>query len=224
MTQLTPNYDTVIFDLDGTLLYTLTDLTTAVNAAMHRFGWQERTLEEMRHFVGNGITRLVERALPEELRTPEYIASARRDFIDFYIEHIDHHTCPYEGIEEMLSELSDAGVLLAVASNKFNDGTRKLINRFFVKFTFASVYGNRENVPLKPAPDVLNEIAAECGVDASACFMVGDSGVDMDCAKSANIRSIGVTWGFRCREELEEHYADSIVDTPQDVVRIILGK
>lgn len=218
------NKKVAIFDLDGTLLNTIGDLAVACNHMLRLRNLNEHTYDDYCHFVGNGITRLVERALPEELRTPEYIASARRDFIDFYIEHIDHHTCPYEGIEEMLSELSDAGVLLAVASNKFNDGTRKLINRFFVKFTFASVYGNRENVPLKPAPDVLNEIAAECGVDASACFMVGDSGVDMDCAKSANIRSIGVTWGFRCREELKEHCADSIVDTPQDVVRIILGK
>lgn len=213
-----------IFDLDGTLLNTIGDLAVACNHMLRLRHLTEHTYEEYCHFVGNGITRLVERALPEELRTEDYIAAARRDFVDFYIEHIDHHTCPYEGIEEMLATLSAAGIKLAVASNKFNTGTRKLIHRFFGHIPFAAIYGNRDNVPLKPAPDVLNEIVAECKTTATECFMVGDSGVDMDCAKRAGIYSIGVTWGFRCREELEQHCAEYIVDTPQDVVRIILKK
>lgn len=213
-----------IFDLDGTLLNTIGDLAVACNHMLRLRNLTEHTYEEYCHFVGNGITRLVERALPEELRTEEYIAAARCDFIDFYIEHIDCHTCPYEGIEEMLATLSAAGVKLAVASNKFNAGTRKLINRFFGHIPFAAIYGNRDNVPLKPAPDVLNEIVTECETSATECFMIGDSGVDIDCAKRAGIRSIGVTWGFRCREELEQHGAEHIVDTPQDVVRIILER
>ena len=213
-----------IFDLDGTLLNTIGDLAVACNHMLRLRNLAEHTYEEYCHFVGNGITRLVERALPEELRTEEYIATARRDFIEFYVEHIDCHTTPYEGIEEMLATLSAAGIRLAVASNKFNAGTRKLIGRFFGNIPFAAIYGNRDNVPLKPAPDVLNEIIEECQTTATECFMIGDSGVDMDCAKRAGICSIGVTWGFRCREELVQHCAEHIVDTPQDVVRLILGK
>ncbi len=212
---------TVIFDLDGTLLNTIGDLAVSCNVMLSKRSLNEHTYDEYCHFVGNGITRLVERALPEHLRTEEYIASARRDFLDHYIAHIDIHTRPYDGIRELLAHLQDEGVNLAVASNKFNDGTRKLMAEFFPDIRFAAVYGNRDGVPFKPHPHVLYEIMEQCGSSAEECCMVGDSGVDMQTAHNAGVRSIGVAWGFRAREELVENRAMRIVDSPAEIIPVL---
>lgn len=211
-----------VFDLDGTLLNTIGDLAVACNHMLALRSMEGHTYEEYCGFVGNGITRLVERAIPEGLRTVEYIAAARRDFLEYYFDHIDIHTHPYEGVHALLRRLSAAGVMLAVASNKFDAGTKRLIERFFPDVPFVAVYGNREGFPLKPDAALLQTIIAECGGDASQCWMVGDSGVDMQTAHAAGARSIGVSWGFRSREELSENGAGVIADTVDEVFSAIV--
>ncbi len=174
------NTELVIFDLDGTLLNTIGDLAVSCNAVLALRGLPQHSYEEYCHFVGNGILRLVERALPEPLRTPENVALVRADFVKYYTEHIDTYTKPYDGIPELVAELRRRGVRLAVASNKFQTGTEKLIGLFFPPETFDVVFGQRPDVPLKPSPAVVEEILARTGTAPERVLYVGDSGVDME--------------------------------------------
>lgn len=210
-----------VFDLDGTLLDTIGDLAVACNHMLALRGLGSHTLEEYRTMVGNGIMRLVERALPEQLRTTEYVAEARRDFVAYYIDHIDIHTRPYEGIREVLHTLQDEGWALAVASNKFDAGTKRLIAGFFPEVTFKAIYGNREGFPLKPDAALLELIMSECGATPETTFMIGDSGVDIQTAQASGVRSVGCSWGFRPRTELEEIGADYIVNKPLEIVELL---
>ena len=179
------------------------------------------TYEEYCSFVGNGIMRLVERALPEELRTPDYVKSARKDFVDYYIDHIDAHTIPYEGMVELVNLLQQRGAKLAVASNKFQAGTEKLIKKFFPSIEWVEICGNREGVPLKPDTALVDMILEKAGVERKGCVMIGDSGVDIQTAHNAGITSVGVSWGFRSREELGENGADYIADTADELLHIL---
>ena len=210
-----------IFDLDGTLLNTIGDLAVACNVALALRGLPQHSYAEYCGFVGNGIMRLVERALPEPLRTPENVALARADFVRYYTEHIDTYTRPYEGIPALLAELTRRGVRLAVASNKFQAGTEKLAACFFPDIRFAAVLGQREGVPLKPDPAVAEEVLALTGVARREALFVGDSGIDILTAKAAGIRSAGVAWGFRARAELEEAGADHIVERAEELLAIL---
>ena len=211
----------VIFDLDGTLLDTIGDLAVACNAVLGVRGLPQHTYEEYCHFVGNGILRLVERALPELLRTPETVAAVRADFVKYYTEHIDAHTRPYDGIPELIAELARRGVALAVASNKFQAGTEKLVGLFFPGGTFAAVLGQRPGVPLKPSPAVVEEILARMGTAREEVLYVGDSGVDIETAAAAGVRSAGVTWGFRDRAELIAAGARHLVDRPGELLELL---
>ena len=215
------NTELVIFDLDGTLLDTIGDLAVACNAMLALRGLPQHSYEEYCHFVGNGILRLVERALPEVLRTPENVAAARADFVKYYIDHIDCHTKPYAGIPELLQELTRRGVRMAVASNKFQAGTEKLIARFFPGVEFVAVFGQRPDVPLKPDPAVVDEILARADTPKERVLYVGDSGVDMQTARAAGVRSAGVTWGFRDREELQAAGACQLVDRPDQLIALL---
>lgn len=210
-----------IFDLDGTLLNTIGDLATACDHMLALRNLPQHTYEEYCSFVGNGIMRLVERALPEELRTPDYVAAARRDFVDFYIEHIDHKTVPYEGMVELLCDLQRDGAHLAVASNKFQAGTEKLIRKFFPTIDFIEICGNREGVPLKPDTALVDLILGKAGIERQNCYMIGDSGVDMQTARNASIHGVGVSWGFRSREELEMHESHAIADSVEELREIL---
>lgn len=210
-----------IFDLDGTLLNTIGDLATACDHMLALRNLPTHTYEEYCSFVGNGIMRLVERALPEKLRTPDYVAAARRDFVDFYIEHIDHKTVPYEGMVELLCDLQRDGAHLAVASNKFQAGTEKLIRKFFPTIDFVEICGNREGVPLKPDTALVDLILGKAGIERQNCYMIGDSGVDMQTARNASIHGVGVSWGFRSREELEMHEPHAIADTVEELREIL---
>lgn len=215
------NTELVIFDLDGTLLDTIGDLAAACNAVLAPRGLPQHSYAEYCHFVGNGIMRLVERALPEELRIPELVAAVRADFVEYYTAHIDLLTKPYDGIEELVAELSGCDVRMAVASNKFQAGTEKLIRRFFPSVAFDAVFGQRAGVPLKPDPAVVEEILALTGVARARVLYVGDSGVDMQTASAAGVRSAGVTWGFRDRAELESAGAQHIVDRPAELLELL---
>lgn len=213
-------YDLIIFDLDGTLLNTISDLAEAANVMLRKRNLPQHTYEEYCTFVGNGIMRLVERALPEEQRTAERVAAAREDFLSYYIDHIDRKTKPYEGIVQLLNDLQAEGVSLAVASNKFQAGTRKLIQRFFPEIGWVAVYGQRPNVPLKPDPAVVEEILSEVKIPRERVLYVGDSGVDIETAHRAGIKAVGVTWGFRSRSELEAAGADRIVDCAEEILSL----
>ena len=219
--ETTVNTDLVIFDLDGTLLDTIGDLAVACNAVLALRGLPQHSYEEYCHFVGNGIMRLVARALPEEHRTPYTVAAVRADFVKYYTEHIDAYTKPYDRIPELVAGLVRRGVRIAVASNKFQAGTEKLVRLFFPDVPFAAVFGQREGVPLKPDPAVVEEILSLTGAAKERVLYVGDSGVDMQTAAAAGVRSVGVTWGFRDREELVESGAAHIVDKPAEILDLL---
>lgn len=211
----------VIFDLDGTLLDTIGDLAVACNAVLALRGLPQHSYEEYRRFVGNGIMRLVERALPEPLRTPENVALVRADFVEYYTAHIDAYTRPYDGIVETVAEIARRGIRMAVASNKFQRGTEKLVGRFFPDVVFAAVLGQRPDVPLKPDPAVVREILAATQAAPERVLYVGDSGIDMLTAAAAGVRSAGVTWGFRERAELVEAGAVHLVDRPEQLLGLL---
>ncbi len=212
------NYDLVIFDLDGTLLNTIGDLAEAANHMRRLRNLPPLDYDTYCTYVGNGIMRLVERALPETMRTTELVAAARADFLAYYIDHIDRCTRPYQGIPELLAELQQRGVRMAVASNKFQAGTEKLIRAYFPTTPFDPIFGQRPDVPLKPHPAVVEEILALTGVAPERTLYVGDSGVDMATAHAACVRAIGVSWGFRQRAELCEAAADRIIDHPIELL------
>ncbi|MFR9620009.1 MAG: HAD-IA family hydrolase [Rikenellaceae bacterium] len=212
----------VIFDLDGTLLDTIEDLAAACDAMLTKHDLPTYTIDEYRGFVGNGILRLVERAIPESKRTPEYVELLRKDFLKFYFENIDKKTKIYPGVELLLKHLVESGVEIAVASNKFQEGTRKLVANLFPRFRFSAVLGQRPNIPLKPNPQIVREILQITSYAPDTVLYVGDSGVDIQTAKASDVESVGVTWGFRSREELEECGADHIVDRAEDILKLVM--
>lgn len=212
----------VIFDLDGTLLNTIGDLADAVDYVMRSRNLPEHTNAEYRQMVGGGIKRLVERALPQELANNEaYVEECVTQFRRYYVDNIDRHTIPYEGIPELLRKLQSEGVLLAVASNKFQHGTERLVAKFFGDIEFIAIEGNREGAPLKPDPAIIHNILCKAGVEQSDAVMVGDSGIDIRTAAAANIDSIGVSWGFRFAEELYDAGAKVVVTTSEELEQAI---
>jgi phosphoglycolate phosphatase len=212
----------IIFDLDGTLLNTIDDLAMATNHALAENGYPTHAVEEYNFFVGNGINKLFERALPEEARTPENVQRIRASFIPFYDAHKLDLTRPYDGIPELLKTLSDNGVKLAIASNKYQLATEKLVNYYFAETPFVAVFGQRENVPIKPDPTVVEEIRRLAKAEPAETLFVGDSGVDMLTAQQAGVTAVGVTWGFRSAEELRTYDPDYLVAKP-DEIRFLLG-
>ena len=211
----------VIFDLDGTLLNTIDDLAMSTNHALRLFGYPEHSLAEYRFFVGNGITTLIERALPEEARQKNLIYQLRKAFIAYYQLHKTDLTQPYPGIPELLSHLSAKGIQLAVASNKYHQGTVELIRHYFGTDLFKVVLGQRGHIPAKPDPAIVYEILHLTGITPADTLYIGDSGVDMQTARRSGITSIGVSWGFRPRQELTENGACHIVDRPEEIIRYL---
>lgn len=210
----------VIFDLDGTLLNTIGDLAEATNYALVQCGYPQHPVEDYNMFVGNGIAKLFERALPEAERTEENIARMRSFFVPYYDSHNTCRTKPYDGIVDLLIALRQRGVALAVASNKYQRATEKLVAHFFPDIRFSAVFGQREGIPVKPDPAIVYDILSAAALTADETLYVGDSGVDMMTAGAAGICSVGVTWGFRSREELEKAGACHLVDTPHEILSI----
>lgn len=211
----------VIFDLDGTLLDTVADLANATNQALERCGYPTHPIQAYYKFVGNGINKLFARALPAECSTEENVQRIRSLFIPYYNEHNADCSCPYSGIIDLLHELQEGGVQLAVASNKYHEATLKLVCHFFPHVTFAAIYGQREEVPIKPAPDIVFDILRDTGVSKEDALYVGDSGVDMQTALNAGVESVGVAWGFRSEEELQENGAVHIVHQAEEILRYV---
>lgn len=208
----------IIFDLDGTLLDTIDDLASSTNYALRRQGYPEHELREYRFFVGNGISKLIERALPPEARNGETVSALQEQFVAYYQQHKTDFTKPYPGIPALLQELHRRGVLLAVASNKYQQGTNELIRHFFGEELFSKVLGQRTGVPVKPDPAIVHEILQQTGIPKSRTLYVGDSGIDMQTARNSGLVSIGVSWGFRPRQELEENGACHIIDRPGEIL------
>lgn len=208
----------IIFDLDGTLLDTINDLATSVNHALTLNAYPVHEREAYRYFVGNGITKLIERALPETARNEATIMQVRRDFVTHYSQHNTDLTKPYPGIESLIDTLKREQIRLAVASNKYQVATVKLIDHYFPKNTFSVVLGQREGIDPKPDPTIVFDILTETGYTAEDTLYIGDSKVDMQTATRSGLRSVGVTWGFRPRAELEEHGATYIIDSPEQLL------
>lgn len=202
----------VIFDLDGTLLNTIDDLGTAANHTLEELGLPQHTLDEYRLMVGNGMRKLIMRALPDDKASDDaFIDSTLKQFLEYYAQHIDVYTKPYPGVPELINTLSTAGYKLAVASNKIQAGAERLIERFFPGIPFVAVMGNSPLYPLKPDAAVVEYIMDKAGTDRAHTVMVGDSGTDIQTARNAGIPIIAVSWGFRPRPELTSanHIADS---------------
>lgn len=214
-------YDAVIFDLDGTLLDTLADLTESVNAAMRRYGLPERTTDEVRAFVGNGIRKLIERAVPGGSEHPQY-EEIFEAFRTHYGEHCMDHTEPYPDIEALLVWLKEAGCRTAIVSNKADFAVKKL-NRVYFQDLNEVAIGEREGIRRKPAPDTVFQALNELGAERSRAVYVGDSDVDLETARNAGMDVILVSWGFRSREFLLEHGAapGRIAATVQEVQELL---
>lgn len=210
-----------IFDLDGTLLNTIDDLGNSCNHALRSMGFPTHALMSYPMMVGNGITRLIERALPDEARTPEIINSARRLFVDHYNDHCCDATVPYPGIPQLLAELSKRNVNIAVASNKYDSAVHRIIARYFPDIRFAAIFGQLEGIPTKPDPSIVFEILTACPTPKSETLFIGDSAVDIETARRACVDSVGVTWGFRSENELRKAFADNIVSDPDDILSLI---
>ena len=201
----------VIFDLDGTLLNTIADLGNAANHTLAELGLPQHTLDEYTLMVGNGMRKLIMRALPDEKASDDaFVDSTLAAFLKYYADHIDLHTRPYPGIPELIKDLSAQGYKLAVASNKIQAGAEKLIEKFFPDTDFVAVMGNSPKYPLKPDAALVEYIMDKAGTDRAHTVMVGDSGTDIQTARNAGIPIIAVSWGFRPRHELTS--ANLIVD------------
>ena len=199
-------YKAVLFDLDGTLLDTIEDLGAAVNHALSLRGFSLHDTQQYRAMVGHGVRNLVMQALPEKFQADDsLIDSALADFKAYYTTHIDDHTRPYPGMSDLLRDLHAAGVALAVASNKFQSGTDRLIHTFFGDLPFVAVLGNREGFPLKPDPEIVGEVLRKAAVGPEEAVMVGDSGTDMRTARNGGIAAIAVGWGYRPMGPAEDY-------------------
>lgn len=213
----------VIFDLDGTLLNTIADLAQSTNHALRTLGYPTHEEAAYNFMVGNGIDKLFERALPEGEKSKENVLRVRKEFVPYYDAHNADKSRPYPGIPELLEQLQAQGLQLAVASNKYQTATRKLVARYFPEIRFAAVFGQREGINVKPDPAIVEEILSITGVSKQDVLYVGDSGVDMQTAINAGVASCGVAWGFRPRTELEGFNPDYIVEKAEEIADIANG-
>lgn len=211
----------VIFDLDGTLLNTIADLAQSTNHALSILGYPVHDESAYHFMVGNGINKLFERALPEGKKSEENILRVRKEFVPYYDAHNADKSRPYPGIPELLAQLQAQGVQMAVASNKYQAATQKLVAHYFPNINFVAVFGQREGVNVKPDPTIVEDILHLAKVDKKEVLYVGDSGVDMQTAINAGITSCGVTWGFRPRTELEEFHPDHIAERAEEILKWI---
>ncbi|MEG1005221.1 HAD family hydrolase [Bacteroides sp.] len=207
----------VIFDLDGTLLNTIADLAASTNHALASLGFPTHDTAAYPFMVGNGINKLFERALPEGEKTEDNIRRVRQAFVPHYDVHNADASSPYPGIPELLHTLQSQGIQLAVASNKYQAATEKLVAHYFPHITFTAVFGQREGINVKPDPTIVFDILRIANVSKDEVLYVGDSGVDMQTAINAGVTSCGVTWGFRPRAELEALHPDYIVDKAEEI-------
>ena len=210
------DYQTYVFDLDGTLLDTLGDLAASTNYALAANGLPTRTVEEVRMFVGNGVKKLMERAVPDGLANPRF-EETYRCFREHYMEHNLDTTAPYPHVLEMLAALKARGKQLAVVSNKFYAATQELCAHFFDAYIDVAI-GERETIRKKPAPDTVLEALRQLGAAKEGAVYIGDSDVDIDTARNCGMPCVSVLWGFRDRDFLLRHGAKTLVSSPLELL------
>ena len=210
---------TVIFDLDGTLLYSLEDLKDSVNFVMKKHGFREYTIDEVREAIGNGVRLLMERILPKDI-DKNLFEECLSEFKENYSKNMYNKTKPYDGILDMLKALREEGYKIAVLSNKFNSAVKELSNKYFGELVDLAV-GQKEGVKEKPSPLGIQEIAKELDTDIEACIMVGDSEVDIQTANNAGIDCISVTWGYKNIDFLYDNGATKLVYAPEDILELL---
>ena len=207
----------VIFDLDGTLLNTLDDLADSTNYALSRFGYPTRTIEEVRQFVGNGVAKLIERAIPEGKNNPNF-EKCLAIFKENYAQNMYNKTAPYNGIIEMLSNLKSKGIKIAVVSNKFDLAVKELCKKYFEGFIdFAAGENEAQGIKKKPAPDTVISVLNEFNFASEDAVYIGDSDVDIMTAKNSKMPCISVTWGFRDEKFLLENGATILINAPSEI-------
>ncbi len=210
----------VLFDLDGTIANTLKDLADAANFALASFGYPMHETEKYRYFVGRGIPNLIKSIVPEENSDQATIQSVMAKFFEYYSVHYADNTCVYDGVPHMFGELNKMGIKFAVVTNKAHSAAIEVVKRLYGD-TVSVVIGQSDAYPIKPAPEMPTAAAELLGVNTTECLFVGDSGVDCQTGVNCGAVSVGVSWGFRERQELRDNGAKYIVDTPKEIIDII---
>ncbi len=211
----------VVYDVDGTVLDTLSTIAHYGNRALEKFGFSALQENDYKYYAGNGARVLIERMLEASgVSVVDYFDRVFEYYNEIYDESPVAFTKPFSGIPELVGSLKKMGIRQAVVSNKPDIATRGVVSACF-NGEFDRVYGARDGVKLKPDPDALLSVLAELGVDKSECLYVGDTSVDMDTGKNADVKTVGVLWGFRTKDELMEHGADYIVDKPCQILEIV---
>lgn len=211
----------VIFDLDGTLLNTIEDITDSLNIALKQAGFSPYTSDEVKFFVGSGVSIMIERALKGKKYDEKTFALIRDIYMKEYHHRQAHHTRPYEGIKEVIQTLHHRGVLLGLLSNKPDEDTKRVVEHYFGLHHFDLVFGQREGIPIKPDPTALLEIVKQLHVKKEDCLFVGDSDVDMLTACNAQMEKVGVLWGFRDASVLKQFHAEHMIMHPDELLKIV---
>ena len=214
-------YKAVIFDLDGTLLDTLQDLADAVNGVLSRSGFPEHGLEAYRYFVGDGVEYLARRALPEKYRDEATVTGFVTAIMDEYSQRWPNHTCPFEGIPELLDALTARRIRMAILTNKPDDSTRVMVSKLLPRWQFHIILGATPLLPKKPDPQGASQIADYLKLPPQAFLYVGDSDIDMKTASAAGMYAVGVLWGFRIADELIRSGAKVLIDKPLELLKLL---
>ena len=216
-------YKCVVFDLDGTLVNSLYDIGDSVNRALVAHGLPTHSYEEYKYFVGNGRTKLIERAMGESFIDSKLFSSVADYYDDDYLLHCLDKTLPYSGMPQVLSKLKQCGVKICVLSNKPDEFVNNILNTLFPKISFDVAWGKKSGFPPKPDPSSLSEIFRSIGLNCGDCLFVGDSAVDVITAKNAGVDFCGVLWGFRTEEELKSEGAQILVNNSSELLQVILN-
>ncbi len=212
----------IIFDLDGTLLNTIGDLTNAGNYVLQQHGFPTHTDEEYRFFIGAGVRNLTKVILPEEYHNDEkFCRQILDEFIARYNSHLHEKTCPYDGIIPLLKTLNTKGIQIAITSNKYQEGVNSVVDFYFKEINFVATLGSSPEMPVKPNTKMIEKILELCPIEKSDILYVGDSDVDMQTAKNAGLTAVGVLWGFRTKDELIRNGADYIIAKPEELFVLI---
>lgn len=214
-------FQAVVFDLDGTLLNTLEDIAHSANSALVRYGFPSHGVDEYRYFVGEGLTMLISRALPAEKRNDDIVSDCVKAFNENYSRNWNVNTTPYQGVLELLNELTAKHLKMAILSNKPDDSTKHCVRELLPYKSFEMVLGQREGTPRKPDPAGALEIAETLGIAPPQFLYLGDSGIDMQTATRAGMFPVGALWGFRSAEELRTHGAQVVIDRPMELLGLL---
>ena len=211
----------IVFDLDGTLINSLEDLADSANWMLMQHGFPTHPVDAYRYFVGDGMRKLIERILPPEERNEKQIERCKAEFIAYYTIHMEDKTVVYPGMIKLLKELKDRGLKIAVATNKVHIAVVPLMAKYFPGIRFDSMIGQREGIPVKPHPQIMYDILKETGCQQSEALHVGDTATDMQLAHSAGVTPVGVLWGYRPLEELQEAGAKFIISRPEELLGLV---